>query len=193
MNSWPHFLSSLHIKVPFSRPITSIILSIWMERKISCFDPSLNWSTLSMFTVLPLHTFYQGSPPRETHHLPVLSLHCTISLHCPLHSLSCKIIFHQVNIPCASCDKRYFDETSARMMHKDVLSRGCNNNTFLPQWVTGHHQMVYCLLPDPWTWPNLPFTSLPHLSFLYHVAPPFHSHNSSSLPLCWFWYCCPII
>lgn len=68
-----------------------LLSSVFGWRKISCFDPSLNWSTLSMFTVLPLHTFYQGSPPRETHHLPVLSTHCTISLHYP-----CKIIFHQV-------------------------------------------------------------------------------------------------
>nr|BAM35674.1 putative reverse transcriptase [Penaeus japonicus] len=113
-------------------------------------------------------TFYQDPPPRETSHLPVISLPYTEEIHSlrrSLHPLNCRLTFRQVNtlrrnlvhtrppssakigtyaIPCSSCEKQYFGETGACLnkrvsQHKYAVSRGHTNNAlFCHQWDTGH-------------------------------------------------------
>ncbi|XP_063592242.1 uncharacterized protein LOC134769443, partial [Penaeus indicus] len=113
-------------------------------------------------------TFYHESSPKETPHLPTLSLPYTEEIHSlrrPLHTLNCRLVFRQVNtlrrnlvhtsppssskvgtyaVPCGSCDKQYFGETGASLtkrlsQHKYAISRGHNNNAlFCHQWDTGH-------------------------------------------------------
>ncbi|XP_069993128.1 uncharacterized protein [Penaeus vannamei] len=78
-------------------------------------------------------TFYNDFSPKETSHLSVLSLLYTeiCSLRRPMQPLNCRLTFRQVNtlhnlvhtfppyaVPCASCDKQYFNKTCASLIKR---------------------------------------------------------------------------
>ncbi|XP_069995021.1 uncharacterized protein [Penaeus vannamei] len=110
--------------------------------------------------------FFDDSPPKETWHLPVLSLHYTeeiYSLRRPLQSLNCRHSFHQMNTvvtwftPALPLPRKWapmlfrvppvissilVKQTPVLLsicQHKYAVSRGHSNNAlFCHQWDTGH-------------------------------------------------------